>query len=92
MLTVTAVLVDGEQLVQKYQYYMSSVEPNKFEKSNVGKQSCGSFLVMGNPENGEYWYFSVVESDSLGSGKITLFNDMKVDLPGIGDVLNFQGC
>lgn len=87
MVNIKAFLVNGETISNKYQYYVSSVEPSIFDKSCVGKQNSGSFIVMDNPENGEFWYFSVVE-DSLG--RITLFNDMKVDLPGIGDVSIFQ--
>lgn len=90
MVNITAVLVNGETISNKYQYYVSSAEPSMFDKSCIGKQNSGSFIVMDNPENGEFWYFSVVESDSLGNGRMTLFNDMKVDLPGIGDVLDFQ--
>ena len=81
-LNISIFFDNKKQLIGKFMYYITAKEPTKYDAQNEGNRKQGSFLVIYDTTDKDFFYFSITEFDA-SKGTITLFNDNKVDLPGI---------
>lgn len=88
-LDISSVVSGKERIVGNYRYYVTANEPTKYDSQKEGNRNRGSFLVIYDTANKDFFYFSITEFDA-SKGMLTLFNDNKVDLPGVSTICKLK--
>lgn len=88
-LDILSVVRGKERVVGNYRYYVTANEPAKYDSQNEGNRNRGFFLVIYDTVNKDFFYFSVTEFNA-SKGMLTLFNDKKVDLPGVSTICKLK--
>ena len=86
--TITEVYVDGDNIVDNYQYYLSDEKEPTFNTSKLGQVQYGKYMMVKNIKNGEVICYRILELNdavfhtiplrtAFGSGPLKLYASPK---------------